>query len=46
MQYDIQGLTRLKAWLFRHHVSDWGEGVAEGIVFGLIAWGLWKGAGG
>jgi hypothetical protein len=46
MYKNLHGFIRLKTWLFRHQVSDWGEGVTEGIFFGLIAWGVWKGAGG
>ena len=45
MLIDNQRTLRLKTWLFRHRFTDWGEGVAEGLIFSLIAWSLWTSGG-
>lgn len=42
MHKDHNEFMRLKAWLFRHQVPSWGEGVAEGLFFSLMAWVVWK----
>jgi hypothetical protein len=42
MQKNRDEFMRLKAWLFRHQVPSWGEGVAEFLFFSLMAWGVWK----
>jgi len=42
MQKNHNDFMRLKTWLFRHQVLSWGEGVAECLFFGLMAWVVWK----
>ena len=43
MQIGEHKFMRVKGWLFRHHVSSWGEGVVECLFFSLLAFGVWKG---
>lgn len=44
MQKDHNEFMRVKAWLFGHPVPSWVEEVAECLFFGLMAWGVWRGA--
>jgi len=32
----------VKAWLFNPRFAVWGEGVVEGLIFSLIALGMWR----
>ncbi len=44
MQKYQNEFMRVKAWLFKHQVTIWGEGVVECLFFSLMAWGVWKSA--
>jgi hypothetical protein len=44
MQKDRNEFMLLKAWLFRHPIPSWGEGVTEFLFFSLMAWVVWRGA--
>jgi len=42
MQKERKEWMCLKGWLLSPRLAIWGEGVVEGLVFSLIAFGMWR----
>jgi hypothetical protein len=42
MQKERKEWMCLKGWLLSPWLAIWGEGVVEGLVFSLIALGMWR----
>lgn len=42
MRKEHKGWMSVKSWLFSPRVAIWGEGVVEGLIFSLIALGMWR----
>ena len=42
MGKERKGWISVKTWLFRPQFAIWGEGVVEGLIFSLIALGMWR----
>lgn len=45
MRKAFQGWMMCKVWLFSPRLAVWGEGMVEGLIFSLIALGMWRVAG-
>ena len=42
MREKRRGWMSVKTWLFSPQFAMWGEGVVEGLIFSLIALGMWR----
>ena len=42
MRKERQGWMMFKVWLFSPRLAVWGEGMVEGLIFSLIALGMWR----
>ena len=42
MRKERNGWMSLKMWLYNPRLAIWGEGVVEGLIFSLIALGMWR----
>jgi hypothetical protein len=42
MRKEPNGWMSLKMWLYHPRLVTWGEGVFEGVIFSLIALGMWR----
>ena len=42
MRKEFPGWRMVKLWLFSPRLAAWGEGMVEGLIFSLIALGMWR----
>jgi len=42
MRKEFQGWMMFEVWLFSPRLAVWGEGMVEGLIFSLIALGMWR----